>query len=170
MQLATGSQSRGSNEPPAQEPLATGSSEPIVEVELSVADYGGDDSAEDMSPATSDAQASDSSDDLFSDKTPPQASPVKQSASPPASGGDESDESDTWEGPLNQVMILLPPEAWLLLDSLNWGLLIGEFWFVDPLIDYFHYHETVRLQLVSKDANASIYQSLLHANGWRPRD
>ena len=155
MQLATGSQSRGSNEPPAQEPLATGSSEPIVEVELSV-DYGGDDSAEDMSPATSDAQ--------------PQASPVKQSASPPASGGDESDESDTWEGPLNQVMILLPPEAWLLLDSLSWGLLIGEFWFVDPLIDYFHYHETVRLQLVSKDANASIYQSLLHANGWRPRD
>ena len=113
---------------------------------------------------------SDTSGSHKDDKTPPQASPVKQSASPPASGGDESDESDTWEGPLNQVMILLPPEAWLLLDSLNWGLLIGEFWFVDPLIDYFHYHETVRLQQVSKDANAAIYRSLLFANGWRPRD
>ena len=164
MQLATGSQSRGSNEPPAQEPLAIGSNELIVEIQLSV-DYGSDEGAED----------SDFSDEFFSVKTLPQASSVKQSASPPASGGDESDESDTWEGPLNQVAILLPPEAMLLVHrpmAVNLGQFFRDFWyeFVDPLIDYFHYHETVRLQQVSKDANAAIYRSLIFANGWRPRD
>ena len=128
-------------------------------------DYGGDDGAEDMSP---------------------QASPVKQSASPlaapasgsdeddkkevklvPASGGDEGDKRDA--SPLAQVV---PASGGHHAMAVSWGQLIGDFWFVDPLVDHFHYHESVRLQQVSKDAwaNKAIYRSLLHAKGWRPRD
>ena len=125
-------------------------------------DYGGDDGAEDMSPQTS---------------------PVKQSASPlaaPASGSDEDDKKEVKllasvpasggdEGELGKVV---PASGRHHAMAVSWGQLIGDFWFVDPLVDHFHYHESVRLQQVSKDAwaNKAIYRSLLHAKGWRPRD
>ena len=85
----------------------------------------------------------------------------------PASGGDEGDKRDA--SPLAQVV---PASGGHHAMAVSWGQLIGDFWFMDPLVANFHYHESVRLQQVSKDAwaNKAIYRSLLHAKGWRPRD
>ena len=85
----------------------------------------------------------------------------------PASGGDEGDKRDA--SPLAQVV---PASGGHHAMAVSWGQLIGDFWFMDPLVDHFHYHESVRLQQVSKNAwaNKAIYRSLLHDKGWRPRD
>ena len=261
MQLATGSQSRGSNEPPAHEPLATGSKtktmtkrkkktekkhaadsdvdvqsakrkaqprppervpatggiarDPVPKQEakmrkrslspssdfdsrrdrerrpararvrssesspggerdrasLSMPDYGSDEDVKKEVKQSASPLASGSDEDVKKE--------VKQSASPsgsdeddkkevklvPASGGDEGDKRDA--SPLAKVV---PASGGHHAMAVSWGQLIGDFWFVDPLVDHFHYHETVLLQQVSKDVDEAIYQSLVHANGWRPRD